>query len=99
MGTSGETKLCYEWHSEKYANDLHVITDNDWAGCLSTQRSTSGGVMRLGAHTLKTWALTQPTVALSSVELLAMVDGATRGLGMQIGTPDDAARSQTPKLL
>jgi hypothetical protein len=41
--------------------------------------------MLLGKHTLRTWATTQPTVALSSAEAeyYAMVEGATRGIGLR----------------
>ena len=40
----------------------------------------------LRAHTLKTWSSTQPTVAIMSsaeAEYCAMVEGATRGIGLQ----------------
>ena len=39
----------------------------------------------LGAHCLKTWCLTQAAIALSSdeAEYYSMVEGATRGIGIQ----------------
>ena len=39
----------------------------------------------LGAHCLKTWCLNEAAIALSSAEAeyYAMVEGATRGLGMR----------------
>ena len=45
-----------------------VHADTDFAGCAATRRSTSGGVIRLGQHTIKTWSTTQTTVSLSSGE-------------------------------
>ena len=50
-----------------------------------TGRSVSGVVTMLGKHTLSTWSTTQPTVAWSSaeVEYYALVEGATRGLGLK----------------
>lgn len=41
--------------------------------------------MMLGKHTLRTWSTTQPTIALSAAEAeyYAMVEGATRGLGLK----------------
>ena len=81
----GEIKLLYRWQSEEEANNISVYVDSDWAGCRSTRRSTSGGVLKVGNHVLRTWSRTQPTVATSSgeAELIAMQDGAARGLGLR----------------
>ena len=38
------------------------------AGCKATGRSTSGGVVMIGGHNLKTWSTTQKSVTLSSAE-------------------------------
>jgi len=74
----------YPWQDENDAA-VKVFTDSDWAGCLRTRRSTSGGAIQLGSHTLRTWSTTQPTVAMSSAEAeyIAMVEGATRGIGLR----------------
>ncbi len=63
---------------------LSVYTDSDWAGCVRTRKSTSGGVVMRGSHVLKTWSTTQATVALSSAEaeLIALVKGAAEGLAV-----------------
>ena len=63
---------------------VNVFTDSDWAGCKTTCRSTSGGVILWGNHSLKTWSSTQATVALSSAEaeLYALTKGAAQGLGL-----------------
>ena len=55
------------------------------AGNKETRKSASGGVLKVGKRVIRTWSSTQPTVATSSgeAELIAMYDGATRGLGMR----------------
>ena len=64
---------------------LDVPVDTDFAGCLKTRRSTSGGSASVGNHLLKVWSTTQPTVALSSgeAELGGIVRGASQALGLQ----------------
>ena len=75
----------YAWQNEDEACDITVLVDSDWAGNTKTRKSTSGGVLKVGKHLIRTWSSTQTTVATSSgeAELIAMYDGATRGLGMQ----------------
>ena len=81
----GPVKFLYEWQSEQEAREVTVIVDSDWAGCKETRKSKSGGVLKVGRHVLRTWASTQPTTATSSGEaqLMAMYEGAARGLGMK----------------
>ena len=43
-------------------------TDSDWAGCKLMGRSTSGGIVAVGLHLLKTYSRQQKTVAMSSAE-------------------------------
>ena len=82
---AGEIKLLYEWQSEDEAREITVFVDSDWAGDKNTRKSTSGGVLKVGKHVVRTWSSTQSTIATSSgeAELIAMYDGATRGLGMR----------------
>ena len=63
---------------------LDVCVDSDWAGCKSTCRSTSGGVVLHGTHAVKSWSTTQAVVALSSgeAELYSLTKGAAQALGM-----------------
>jgi hypothetical protein len=75
------------WKYDWFEGDLsmQVYSDSDWAGCRRTRRSTSGGVALLGGQfCLKTWSSTQAPIALSSAEAeyYAMVEAATRALGM-----------------
>ena len=57
---------CYEWQSENAP--LAGSSDSDWARCRATGRSTSGGLIQLGARLLKTWSRTHESVPVSSAE-------------------------------
>ena len=71
--------------SRKNNGPLKTFVDTDFAGCLRTRRSTSGGYVCRRQHVLHHWSTTQPTVALSSgeAELAGFCKGASRGLGVQ----------------
>ncbi len=71
----------YRWQE---ADTIDVYTDTDWNGCPRTRKSTSGGCVLLGSHTIKTWSSTQASVALSSGE--AEFNGVVRGSGVGLGT-------------
>ena len=62
---------------------LTTSSDTDVAGCLSTRRSTTGGVARRGQHLLKHWSVTQPTVTLSSAE--AELTGICKSTSISLG--------------
>ena len=66
-------------------SEVRVFSDSDWAGCLRTRRSTSGGCVTLNGTAIKTWSTMQPTIALSSgeAELTAFVKAASEGIGVQ----------------
>ena len=53
-----------------------MLGDSDWAGCLKTRRSTSGGIASIEGCAVKTWSSTQATPAL-------FVKAAAEGLGIQ----------------
>ena len=50
------------------ASTIEVNSDTDWAGCVRTRRSTSGGCMMIGSNVTKFWLSTQASLALSSGE-------------------------------
>ena len=60
------------------------LSDADAAGCTKTRRSTSGGCLRVGQHTLATWSSTQKVVSLSSAESehRSMVRCASEAIGL-----------------
>ena len=68
-------------HSNKFVN---VCVDTDFAGCLETRKSTSGGVIMMNQHVVKTWSVTQDLIALSSgeAEYYGLVRGGAQGLGV-----------------
>ena len=55
----GQVELKYEWQEESEAKQITVYVDSDWAGCKKTRRSTTGGVMKVGRHVMRTWSSTQ----------------------------------------
>jgi hypothetical protein len=66
-------------------DELHVYSDSDWAGCLRTRKSTSGGIATLNGAAVKTWSSTQATLATSSgeAEFYAAARAAAEGLGIK----------------
>ena len=65
--------------------EMELYTDSDWAGCRKTRKSTSGGVLKVGRHVIKSWSRTQKAVALSSgeAEVIAVVGGVSEALGVK----------------
>jgi hypothetical protein len=47
----------YSWQED--CQELVIYSDSDWDGRRRTRRSTSGGVVTIGCHCLKTWSSTQ----------------------------------------
>jgi len=85
------------WFVEQCMLDsVSIYVDSDWAGCLVTRKSTSGGVVMHGKHCIKTWASTQATRATSSAEaeFYAIVEGASRGLGIKSLVADMGSKVQ-----
>ena len=72
----------FEWQG--LPTSIDICTDSDWAGCMSTCRSTSGGVVKFGKHCFKSYSITQATVAPSSAEAepYAMTKGAEQAFGI-----------------
>ena len=77
------------YYQEKY-DHISIITDSDWAGDRLTRKSTSGGIIKLGSHTIKGWSSTQKVIAKSSgeAELYAVNKGASIGLGIRSSFAD-----------
>ena len=81
---AGLPRLVYMYRQQE-VNVVDIYTDTDWAGCPKTRKSTSGGCLMLGSHTVKHWSSTQSGVSLSSgeAEFHGVVKGAGMGLGYQ----------------
>ena len=73
----GRTKVEWRYPWKYEIGDWKVYTDSDWAGNVKTRKSTSGGILMLGEHCMKTWSSTQDPLALTSceAEYYAMVEG------------------------
>ena len=72
----------------KYQEEITIIdgwSDSDYAGCRRTRKSTSGGVIMLGKHLIKSWSVTQAIIALSSgeAEFYALVKCGSIALGIR----------------
>lgn len=80
----GSPRLLYRYTWQAKAG-LRTYTDTDFAGCLDTRRSTSGGCIFYGNHMIKHWSTTQKVVTLSSAEaeLAGIVKSVGEALGLQ----------------
>jgi len=78
-------RLIQHYRRQSATKFLDVWVDTDFAGCLKTRKSTSGGMITIGDHVIKTWSTTQTTIALSSgeAEYYGMVRGASLALGVK----------------
>merc|ERR1712016_553634 len=78
-------RVVTKYRYQDKVKEIVAWTDTDFEGCHETRKSTSGGVIMLGEHMIKSWSLTQTVVALSSgeAEYYGMVKGASNGLGMR----------------
>ena len=65
----------YEWQDD--GSLMTLFTDSDWASCRRTPKSTSGGVVLIGTHCVKTWSCTQ------GPEYCSMVEGTIKAKGLQ----------------
>ena len=92
----GRPRLVMSFPWQRGSTSVTAYTDSDWAGCIRTARSTSGGIVSIGGRIIKTHSRQQKTVALSSAEaeLYAMVAASAetlaivayaRDLGLDLG--------------
>ena len=76
MGTSIQVR--------KTVEEVTMFTDSDWAGCKETRKSSSAGVVMIGADALKAKTRKQKIIARSSAEaeLYAAALGASEVKGI-----------------
>ena len=81
----GVPKLVFHYPFQQLPDAMKIFSDSDFAGCAATRRSTSGGVIMVGQHCVKTWSTTQSVVSLASAEaeLHAIAKAGAQGLGVQ----------------
>ena len=74
--------MSFKWQSP--TETVTSFTDSDWAGCAKTAKSTSGGIVCIGEHVIKTYSRQQRVIALSSAEaeLYAMVAASAESLAV-----------------
>ena len=60
----GHKRLVYHYPWQMVSR-VDTYSGTDWAGCLKTRKSTSGGCPMLGTHWLKSWSSTQTSTSLS----------------------------------
>ena len=72
--------LEYRW--QKSGSVPTGYSDSDWAGDKATGKSTTGGILMLGAYLAKSWSRTHDSVTLSSAEaeFVAMESLSTRSM-------------------
>ena len=80
----GKTRVVTRYDYQSLPKTVDVTVDTDFAGCLTTRKSTSGGIVKIGDHCVKTWSSNQAVIALSSgeAEFYGIVKGATQAMGV-----------------
>ena len=79
----GAPRMIQHFEFQEAPKTVTTFTDSDWAGDKVTRKSTSGGVIMLGKHVIKTWSSSQQVIAMSSgeAELYALLKGAAQTKG------------------
>ena len=72
----------YPWRSAQCT--MRTYSDAGWAGCEQTRKSTTGGRITIGAHSIKSWSRIQSLIAFSSgdSELYVSFKAAAETLGI-----------------
>jgi hypothetical protein len=81
----GRERVVVIYGYQGWNGKITAWTDSDYAGDKKTRKSTSGGVLLLGKHVIKSWSSTQSVIALSSgeAEYYAIVKGASLAMGVK----------------
>jgi hypothetical protein len=82
---SGAPRMVTQFPWEPIATTLVIECDSDFAGCLRTRKSTTGGAAFWGRQFIKAWSKTLLVIALSTgeAELAAIVRASREALGLQ----------------
>ena len=87
----GPVKFNYENQEESEAKHIMVYVDSDWTGCQRTRRSTTGGVMKVGRHVVRTWSATQPTKVRGTTNV---ADASTKYQDVECGPAGEDCRAE-----
>ena len=95
----GRPRMVQQFVWNRRSNEFDGFGDSDWAGCKTTLKSTSGGIIFWGKSLLKSWSSSQSTVSLSSgeAELYALTKLSSQVLGM-ISLAEDFGVKMTGKV-
>ena len=81
------TTIGYAFQVAEECDTVTGLNDSDWAGCMATARSTSGGTITIGTHAITTYSRQQKTklhaMVVASAEALGAI-GLYQDLGMQM---------------
>ena len=79
----GRMRYAIKFARQVGVHSINTFGDSDFAGEVDTRKSTSGGMMCIGDHMIKSWSTTQSLIALSTGEadLYAIKKSAANGLG------------------
>ena len=64
----GKPRMVLQYYWQTMPSTVTPFSDADLAGCRETRRSTTGGCIKIGTHSIKGWSKTQVLIALSSGE-------------------------------
>ena len=81
----GKMRYVIKYGRQDQVHAINCYGDSDFAGEVETRKSTSGGLMMLGDHPVKSWSSTQTVIALSTgeAELYAINKATASGIGAQ----------------
>ena len=79
----GRPRMIWKFDLQESTSQFDTYTDANWTGCRRTRKSTSGGVIMVGTHLIKSWAKTQATIAksIAESELYGIVRGTCEAAG------------------
>ena len=81
----GEPRLIQAFRFQTMPSIIDAFADSDFAGCINTRKSTSGGAIIFGSHCIQSWSSTQSVIALSSgeAEYYSLVNTASQSIGIR----------------
>ena len=81
----GKPRLVIRYRYQSRSDMINTFTDSDWVGDRIARKRTSGGLVQLGQHVIRSWSSTQTVIALSSgeAEFYSIVKGASQSIGVR----------------
>lgn len=78
-------RLIIRYQKQRMPEFVDGWNDTGFAGCQRTRKSTSGGMIIFGKHSIKSWSTTQDVIALSSGEAgyYGLVKGGCHSIGFR----------------